>query len=192
MLPTLPRRLSLTGDGVDFTLNPNGGTSLTITSGQNAVFPLLLSSPRTFPARRAFHLFWCSCQRYLHGHSLHCHAWRDHHGFGDRSYGCHCDLFKWAITFEAIWDHLAGNIAAAWAVLHCERIDVALFSWCSCAGLSRRLRQDAVWGERFRWRAGRIRIPTPIPVTPAGTYTIVATATSAGLTRTVNLTLIVQ
>jgi hypothetical protein len=29
-------------------------------------------------------------------------------------------------------------------------------------------------------------------VTPAGTYTIVASATSAGLTRTVNLTLVVQ
>jgi hypothetical protein len=30
------------------------------------------------------------------------------------------------------------------------------------------------------------------PVTTAGTYTVVAAATSAGLTRSVNLTLIVQ
>ena len=40
-----PQMLSLTGAGVDFNLNPNGGTSLTITNGQNAVYPLLLSSP---------------------------------------------------------------------------------------------------------------------------------------------------
>jgi hypothetical protein len=34
--------------------------------------------------------------------------------------------------------------------------------------------------------------PTPGPVTPAGTYNIVASAASGGLTRTVSLTLIVQ
>jgi hypothetical protein len=34
--------------------------------------------------------------------------------------------------------------------------------------------------------------PPSTPVTPAGTYTIVASATSGGLTRAVNLTLIVQ
>jgi hypothetical protein len=34
--------------------------------------------------------------------------------------------------------------------------------------------------------------PPAIAVTPAGTYTIVASASSGGLTRTVNLTLIVQ
>ncbi len=39
-----PQTLSLTGNGVDFTLNPNGSTSLTIANGQNAVYPLLLSS----------------------------------------------------------------------------------------------------------------------------------------------------
>jgi hypothetical protein len=32
----------------------------------------------------------------------------------------------------------------------------------------------------------------PIPITPAGTYTIVASASSGGLTRSVNLTLIVH
>jgi hypothetical protein len=32
----------------------------------------------------------------------------------------------------------------------------------------------------------------PSPITPAGTYTIVASASSGGLTRSVNLTLIVH
>ncbi len=39
-----PQTLSLVGSGIDFTLDPNGGTSLTIANGQNAVYPLLLSS----------------------------------------------------------------------------------------------------------------------------------------------------
>jgi len=35
-------------------------------------------------------------------------------------------------------------------------------------------------------------LPTSGSSTPAGTYTVIASAGSAGLTRTVNLTLIVQ
>src|SRR5262249_22315439 len=42
--PSSPQSLSLVGSGVDFTLDPDGGTSVTTTSGQNAVYPLLLSS----------------------------------------------------------------------------------------------------------------------------------------------------
>jgi hypothetical protein len=42
--PTSPQTLSLTGSGVDFTLATNGPSSLTTTSGQNAVFPLLFTS----------------------------------------------------------------------------------------------------------------------------------------------------
>jgi hypothetical protein len=34
--------------------------------------------------------------------------------------------------------------------------------------------------------------PPSSPITPAGTYTIVASASSGGLTRSVNLTLIVH
>ncbi len=39
-----PQTLTLTGNGVDFTLNLNGSAGLAITNGQNAVYPLLLSS----------------------------------------------------------------------------------------------------------------------------------------------------
>ena len=49
-----PQTLSLTGTGVDFTLNPNGGTSLTVTNGQNAVYPLLLSSAANIPGTATF------------------------------------------------------------------------------------------------------------------------------------------
>ncbi len=52
--PNSPQTLSLTGSGVDFTLNPNGGTSLTIANGQNAVYPLLLSSSANVSGTAAF------------------------------------------------------------------------------------------------------------------------------------------
>jgi hypothetical protein len=47
-------------------------------------------------------------------------------------------------------------------------------------------------GREIPLETGTNPNPTPNPVTPAGTYTIVASATSSGLTRTVNLTLVVQ
>ena len=47
-------------------------------------------------------------------------------------------------------------------------------------------------GRAIPLESGSNPNPTPIPITPAGTYTIVASATSGGLTRSVNLTLIVQ
>src|SRR5206468_10150449 len=52
--PNSPQALSLTGTGVDFTLEPNGGTSLTIVNGQNAVYPLLLSSAANIPGTATF------------------------------------------------------------------------------------------------------------------------------------------
>jgi hypothetical protein len=47
-------------------------------------------------------------------------------------------------------------------------------------------------GRAIPLESGSNPNPTPTPVTPAGTYTIVASASSGGLTRSVNLTLIVQ
>src|SRR5260370_196274 len=44
-----PHVLQLTGTGVDFSLDANGSTKVTITSGQNAVFPLLLTSASNIP-----------------------------------------------------------------------------------------------------------------------------------------------
>ena len=47
-------------------------------------------------------------------------------------------------------------------------------------------------GRAIPLESGSNPNPPPGPVTPAGTYTIVASASSGGLTRTVNLTLIVS
>lgn len=47
-------------------------------------------------------------------------------------------------------------------------------------------------GRAIPLESGSNPNPPSVSITPAGTYTIVASASSGGLTRTVNLTLIVQ
>ena len=44
-----PQIEALTGTGIDFSLSPNGNTSVTVASGGSAVFPLLLASPAGVP-----------------------------------------------------------------------------------------------------------------------------------------------
>ena len=52
--PTSPHILQLAGTGVDFTLTANGSTTATIASGQNAVYPLLLTSAAATPGTATF------------------------------------------------------------------------------------------------------------------------------------------
>jgi hypothetical protein len=47
-------------------------------------------------------------------------------------------------------------------------------------------------GRTIPLEGGSNSNPTPPPITPAGTYTVVASASNAGLTRSVNLTLTVK
>ena len=44
-----PQTITLTGTGVDFTLAPNGSTTVTVANGSSAVYPLLLSSAANVP-----------------------------------------------------------------------------------------------------------------------------------------------
>ena len=48
-----PQTIPLQGIGVDFTLNANGATTVSVTSGQSAVYPLLLSSLEGVPGDAA-------------------------------------------------------------------------------------------------------------------------------------------
>ncbi len=49
-----PQTVSLAGIGLAFTLTPDGSTSVTVTSGASAVFPLLLASPAGVPGTASF------------------------------------------------------------------------------------------------------------------------------------------
>jgi Abnormal spindle-like microcephaly-assoc'd, ASPM-SPD-2-Hydin len=185
-----PQTLSLTGPGVDFTLTTNGITSVTIKSGQNAVFPLLLSSNSNVSGTVTF-----ACTG-MPGNST-------------------CNVTPSSIPLGSISTvsvTVLTGVSATSSSNHPlpNRKGVFWFATLSPLGLLalRRARRSGVASlavlclllAASGCGAGR-EIPlssgsnpgTPSgPVTTAGTYTVVAAATSAGLTRSVNLTLIVQ
>ncbi|WP_433984296.1 choice-of-anchor D domain-containing protein [Tunturiibacter empetritectus] len=184
-----PQTLSLTGPGVDFTLTTNGTTSVSITSGQNAVFPLLLSSASNVSGTVTF-----TCA-----------------GMPANST---CTVTPSSIPLGStttISVTVLTGVASALSSRPCiSRSGVILFATLFPLGLLvlRPARRSSVTGFALLCLllaasgcgVGR-EIPLTSgsnpggpsgPVTTAGTYTVVATATSAGLTRSVNLTLIVQ
>jgi hypothetical protein len=183
-----PQTLTLTGSGVDFTLNPNGGTSLTIANGQNAVYPLLLGSASNVSGTVHF-----TCTGFPANST--CNVTPSSVALGDTTTISvtvltgvspsslspppmnRQNMFWFAsllpIGFFALRRTRSTGLAA-FALLGC------LIAATGCGG-----------GRAIPLEGGSGSNPT-IPVTPAGTYTVVASATSGGLTRSVNLTLIVQ
>jgi len=184
-----PQALSLTGQGVDFTLTTNGITSVTIANGQNAVFPLLLSSASNVSGTV---VFTCS-------------------GMPDNST---CNVTPSSIplggTTTVSVTVLTGVTASSSGSSSIYHSIVILFATVFPFGLlvlSRSSRSrvaglallclliaaNGCGAGRDIPLGGGSNPGTPSgPVTAAGTYTVVAAATSAGLTRSVNLTLIVQ
>jgi hypothetical protein len=185
-----PQALSLSGPGVDFTLATNGISSVTITNGQNAVFPLLLSSKSNVSGTVTF-----ACT-----------------GMPVNST---CNITPSSIPLGNITTVSVTVLTGVAATSSSsrplkKRTDVFWFATLFPLGLLvlRRARRSRVASLALLCvllaaggcGAGR-EIPlssgsnpgTPTgPMTTAGTYTVVAAATSAGLTRSVNLTLIVQ
>ena len=187
-----PQTLSLTGSGVDFELNPNGGTSLTIANGQNAVYPLLLSSAANIPGTA---IFTCTgapanstCNvtpasvalgntttvsvTVLTGVTTAAASSRPRVDADRRS-------MLWLATLFPL-----GLLALRRTRRSCFPGFVLLCCLIAASGCGA--------GRAIPLETGSNPNPPSDPVSPAGTYTIVASASSGGLTRTVNLTLIVQ
>jgi Transmembrane protein 131-like N-terminal len=184
-----PQTLSLTGTGVDFTLNTNGGTSLTITNGQNAVYPLLLSSAANIPGTATF-----TC--------------------AGAPVNSTCNVTPASVTLgnttTVSVTVLTGVSSTALLAPVMERPGLFWLSTLLPMGLLivRRTRRSGLAafvllgclvaatgcgaGRAIPLENGSGSAPPPVSITPAGTYTIVASASSGGLTRSVNLTLIVQ
>jgi hypothetical protein len=186
--PNSPQTLSLTGTGVDFTLNSNGGTSLTIANGQNAVYPLLLSSAASVPGSATF---TCSGEP---ANST-CNVNPSSVALGNtttvsvtvltgvtsgaslpRGRMIHPMVFWVVILFPLGFVSVRGSRRSFFAG---SVLLGLLIAATGCGG-----------GRAIPLEGGSS--PPPVSVTPAGTYNIVASATSAGLTRSVTLTLIVQ
>ncbi len=168
-----PQVIALTGNGVDFSLAANGATSATITSGKSAVFPLLLSSAAGVPGSAVL-----SC--------------------AGVPANATCVVSPGTVALGGTTTVL---VTVSTGVVPVYRSGAA---WLSClVGLGllvrrRRLLGLVVLGLLVGCGSGR-KIPadgsgtgTGAPVTPAGTYNVVVSATSVGLVRTVALTVVVQ
>ncbi|HWW98871.1 MAG TPA: choice-of-anchor D domain-containing protein, partial [Edaphobacter sp.] len=191
--PNSPQTLSLTGSGVDFTLDPNGGTSLTIVNGQNAVYPLLLSSAANIPGTATFICTGAPANST-------CNITPSSVALGNTTTITVTVLTGVSSTAQSsrplvnrpgmFW--LATLLPLGLVALRRTRRSwvrswVASFVLLACL-----VGATGCGAGRAIPLQGGSNPGQPIPITPAGTYTIVASASSGGLTRSVNLTLIVH
>jgi hypothetical protein len=182
--------LSLAGNGVDFMLSPDGGTSITITSGQNAVYPLLLTSSANVPGTVTF-----SCTGMPANSS--CNVTPSSVALGSTTTISVTVLTGVSSSSLSPLLPLSRRSVPRLAALLplgvlCLRRKY-LFRLASAALICLLLVPSGCSvGRAIPLESGFNPNPAPSPVTMAGTYTIVVSATSSGLTRAVNLTLIVQ
>ena len=186
--PNSPQALQLTGAGVDFQLAANGSTSVTISNGENAVFPLLLSSAANVPGTV---IFTCT------GAPL----------------NATCNVTPASVALGApttisvtVLTGVAGSTTTA---MLARRGWLAMVATVFPLGLltMRRRRLPRLAGGLLLCLlmagsgcgVGREIPPSSLAsastagaLTPAGTYPIVVSANSAGITRSVTLTLVVQ
>jgi hypothetical protein len=178
-----PQTMQLVGTGVDFSLTADGSTSVTIASGKNAVYPLLLTP--------------------VAGES------------GSVSFSCSgvpanatCNVSPATVDLAATTVvSVTLNTGAATAATSFRGRLVWLgvlvpFGWLGWRrrGLMKLVSVGVVCALMVMSGCGSGRkIPgdsgvpgSPTTLTPAGTYGLVVTAASAGVNRTVNLTLVVQ
>jgi hypothetical protein len=178
---TSPQSLALTGMGVDFALNANGATTQTIAAGAQAVYPLLLTSAAGVPGSVAL-----TCA-------------------GAPAYStCVVTPSSVALGGSTV---VTVTVATNIAVMHCpgERTMV-WFAMLLPVGLfgsrrGRRLGAVAVLCGLIALSGCMVSRVIPLTSaagggstvpTPSGTYNLTVSGTSAGLTRSVGLTLVVQ
>ena len=183
-----PQTLPLAGTGIDFALAPDGPTSLSIATGQTATYTLLLTSQAALQGSVAF---TCSGRP---AHSL-CTVNPGTAALGATSVvtvtvatglamaELHPPATPW--TQRTIW---LACFAPALLLIRRRRLTHLMAS----AILTLLLFGVTACGTPRTIPSVTTTTPVAPVVTPSGTYTLVVTGTSAGLTRTVNLTLTVQ
>jgi hypothetical protein len=185
-----PQTLTLTGNGVDFTLNSNGSTSLTITNGQNAVYPLLLNSAANVSGAATF-----TCTG-APANSI-CNVTPSIVPLGNTTTVSVTVLTGVSSTTLL----LPGPLNRTWGMWFAMLLPLSVLGLrrtraVGLAGFALLGCLIAVTGcgagRAIPLESGSGSGPTSPPVTPTGTYNIVASASSSGLTRTINLTLTVQ
>jgi len=181
-----PQTLPLSGPGVEFALTPNGPASVTTSSGQNAVFPLLFTSGP--PVTGAKVTLTCSgapvnstCNITPSNLSLDGNATTVSvtvlTGVPNLSTIARPNRYLWAVLLLP-----AGLLRIRRRRLAAVALLCVLIVAGGC-GSGRLIPSNGGPGSGGG---------TPGAVTPTGSYNIVVTASSAGLVRSVNLTLVVQ
>jgi hypothetical protein len=184
--PNSPHVIQLSGTGVNFTLDPNGDTTVTIKSGQNAVFPLLLSPAAGIPSKIVAN-FTCTGVP----QNATCNVTPSSVGLDTTTTVSVTVLTGVASSSistgrRALWFALLlplGVLTLRRTRLSCIACLIVL---CCLVGAS------GCGLGRLIPGTGGSGSSSPTLVTPAGTYTITVSGVSAELTRTVNLTLVVQ
>jgi hypothetical protein len=179
-----PQIMQLTGTGVDFTLAANGATSMSVASGQTATYGLLLGSATGLVGSVAF-----TCSG-VPAHSI-CAVSPTSGSLGGTT-----SVTVTVVTGSASvrldrpampWDR-----QVVWAGLL-----LPVFAFVRRGRRSRRLFAAALVLMGLSGCSVGRTVPsdgtdTPTVVTPSGSYQIVVAASSTGLVRSVNLTLIIQ
>ncbi len=188
--PNSPQILVLNGAGVDFTLASNGPSTVTTSNGQNAVFPLLLSSAANVSGTVSF-----TCTG-MPANST-CNVNPASVALGNTT----------TISVTVLTGVSTASLQSQPLRTLARMIVLAMLLPLGLLG-TRKMRLPRLASlclfcllivatgcgasRAIPAENGSNPNPTPGPITAAGTYTLVASAASAGLTRTVNLTLIVQ
>jgi hypothetical protein len=183
-----PQSLPLTGMGVDFTLSVNGNSSATIAAGSQAVYPLLLTSAAGVPGTVAF-----ACTG-VPAHAT-CTVTPAAPALGGTT-PVSVTIATSVAGAALRWPVIPGAPRMAW---------LAGLLPLGLVGLRRkRLRRlSAIATLSCMFVLAGCAATRMIPVTstgggstttptPSGTYNVVVTGTSTGLTRSVGLTLVVQ
>ena len=192
-----PQTIPLQGVGIDFTLNANGATSVSVTSGQSAAFPLLLTSAAGLPGSATL-----SCSgtplnatcvvvpvSVPLGGTTTLTATVETGVSAATALGLPPGPMErrsnggwWTIALPALlafsrrrWRERMGSRGLIVLI-----VAVCLFGAAGCGS-----------GRLIPGSPASPTNPTPTP-TPSGTYPITVSATSAGLTRSVMLTLVVK
>jgi hypothetical protein len=177
-----PQSVALTGTGVDFTLTPDGSTSATISSGQQAVYPLLLSSAAGVPGSVAL-----TCAP-LPAHAT-CTVTPGNAALG----GTTTISVTVATSVQGAALTIPGAMQRSWlaVIVPFGLVLVPRRRMRQAGLLSAVLVLGGCSASRLIPASAESGSTTANP-TPVGTYNILVTGTSAGLTRTVGLTLVVQ
>ncbi len=192
--PNSPQILRLTGTAIDFALSPDGDTTVTVASGENAVFPLLFTPSATMHGTATFTCAGAplnaACNVTPANISL------------DTTARISVVVLTGApgtsiskSNSKAIprGQHRHGFWLAALLPLSLFALRRRRLPRLTCFALLCCLLFPTGCGAGRQLPSGSSgSTPAQLPITPAGTYSIVVAATSAGLTRAINLTLIVR